>query len=446
MGLKVALACGGTGGHVFPALAVGKVLREEHGAELVVVGRPEENWARQGGFEFRRRESRAVAPLQDLEEPGPAFRGLPSTSGSGIGRRPSGVRHRRSARCCPAGIAAKRLGFRWWSTRPTAIPVWPTASWPAWPLGFSPALPPGLRGKSRASVGWPHPTRLAPSPGPLAQDRFLVVIGGSQGARGVNRMLAEEAARLGPRVGRSSEQQRRGSRMRARSPPPSRACAREPSRLDVYGAFGAADLALTRSAEPLATCSPRIAFGAGSLPVGDRKPPGNQRPRIRNPPGCWRSWCWNPSGSRAGHPFGLWQRREEAARAMLSLAGHAAPMIWPRPWSMRRSLREVGRSPSIASRSSIFTGIGGAGMAAWHAAARILSSAAPTVRNPPILRGFASWESCPRRTRSVVGHHPGDPHQRLWIIRKSPPPCRPGIPVVRRAVGEATRSSRSLCF
>ncbi|HOX53647.1 MAG TPA: glycosyltransferase, partial [Fibrobacteria bacterium] len=56
MGLKVALACGGTGGHVFPALAVGKVLREEHGAELVVVGRPsssEETWARQAGIAFR---------------------------------------------------------------------------------------------------------------------------------------------------------------------------------------------------------------------------------------------------------------------------------------------------------------------------------------------------------------------------------------------------------
>lgn len=34
---RIVLACGGTGGHVFPALAAGAVLRDEFDAELVLL-------------------------------------------------------------------------------------------------------------------------------------------------------------------------------------------------------------------------------------------------------------------------------------------------------------------------------------------------------------------------------------------------------------------------
>lgn len=39
-GLRVAIAGGGTGGHVIPALAIGRELRDKHGAELLFIGTP----------------------------------------------------------------------------------------------------------------------------------------------------------------------------------------------------------------------------------------------------------------------------------------------------------------------------------------------------------------------------------------------------------------------
>jgi len=69
MGVRVILTTGGTGGHIFPALAVAEQLRRE-GAELLFVGSQygsEAKLAKQAGLEFRGLPVRGVL--------GPAFRG-----------------------------------------------------------------------------------------------------------------------------------------------------------------------------------------------------------------------------------------------------------------------------------------------------------------------------------------------------------------------------------
>ena len=55
MGVRIILTTGGTGGHIFPALAVAEQLRRE-GAELLFVGSQygsEAKLAKQAGLEFR---------------------------------------------------------------------------------------------------------------------------------------------------------------------------------------------------------------------------------------------------------------------------------------------------------------------------------------------------------------------------------------------------------
>ena len=69
MGVRIILTTGGTGGHIFPALAVAEQLRRE-GAELLFVGSQygsEAKLAKQAGLEFGVARARARAR--------PAFRG-----------------------------------------------------------------------------------------------------------------------------------------------------------------------------------------------------------------------------------------------------------------------------------------------------------------------------------------------------------------------------------
>lgn len=336
MGLKVALACGGTGGHVFPALAVGKVLREEHGADLVVVGRPgspEENWARQAGFEFR---GVKAVPLhrsrfwKNLALPFVAAgavsqaRQVLSSEGVQVVFATGGYV------CLPAGIAARRLKIplvvheanshpgvanrilarmagRVFAGSPAGA-----ASLPRGEVVGNPVRP--LDGRTRE--------QMRAALGLSSEDRFLVVIGGSQGARGVNRMLAAEAADLVGKgwkilwqTGAAGLDQAREVASRLDGV---RAEAFVP---DVYGAFGAADLALTRSGG--STLGELALHGLPSVLVPFPAATANhQEINAREYESAGAAIVvleseWTP-GRAVAALDSLWQKKAQAARAMLS--------------------------------------------------------------------------------------------------------------------------------
>ncbi|MBK8803116.1 MAG: undecaprenyldiphospho-muramoylpentapeptide beta-N-acetylglucosaminyltransferase [Fibrobacteres bacterium] len=336
MELKVALACGGTGGHVFPALAVGKVLREEHGASLVVVGRPgsaEETWARQGGFEFR---GVKAVPLhrskiwRNLALPFVASQAVSQASQVLTSERVQVVFATGGYVCLPAGIAAKRLGIPLVVHEANSHPGvanrilarMASRVFAGSPAGAS-RLPRGevvgnpvrpLDGRTRVQMR----EALALSP----EDRFLVVIGGSQGARGVNRILAEESARLVAKGWKILWQTGAAGLEEARKVAATLEGVRAEAFVpDVYGAFGAADLALTRSGG--STLGELALHGLPSVLVPFPSATGNhQEINAREYESAGAAMVvlesqWTP-GRATEALDGLWQRREAASRAMLS--------------------------------------------------------------------------------------------------------------------------------
>lgn len=334
MGMKVALACGGTGGHVFPALAVGKVLREEHGADLVVVGRPassEETWARQAGFAFR---GVKAVPLHRSR----VWRNLalPFVAGQAVNQArqvlsEEGVQVVFATGgyvCLPAGVAARRLEIPLVVHEANSHPGvanrilarMADRVFAGSPAGAS-RLPKGevvgnpvrpLDGRSRS--------QLRQAMGLSEQDRFLVVIGGSQGARGVNRILADEGPGLvskgwkilwqtgaaGLEEARKVASSHEGIRVEAFVP-------------DVYGAFGAADLALTRSGG--STLGELALHGLPSVLVPFPSATGNhQEINAREYESAGAAMVvleseWKP-GAASRALDALWSRRSQAVEAM----------------------------------------------------------------------------------------------------------------------------------
>jgi UDP-N-acetylglucosamine--N-acetylmuramyl-(pentapeptide) pyrophosphoryl-undecaprenol N-acetylglucosamine transferase len=338
MGLKVALACGGTGGHVFPALAVGRALKERHGAELVVVGRAEggeSRWAADAGIRFRSvpavplRRSRpwtnVLLPLRAagalraarsvlIEE---APHAVLATGGyvslpTGAAARLSGIPllvHESNSHPGVANRLLARLADRVFAGSPAGA-----ARLPRGEVVGNPVRP--LDGRSRAE--------MRTAQGLTESDKFLVVVGGSQGARGVNRILRAEAeafARTGWKVlwqaGRSGIEE---ARMAASSIEGVRAVEFVD---DVYGAFGAADLALTRSGA--STLAELALHGLPSVLVPFPSATGNhQEINAREFEAAGAAAVVLESGWREGDALRavekLHARRAEASSAMLSFA------------------------------------------------------------------------------------------------------------------------------
>lgn len=262
MGLKVVLACGGTGGHVFPALAVGRALRERHDAELVVVGRAEggeSKWASDAGFRFRPvpavplRRSRpwtnALLPVKAAlailaarevlreERPDAVF----ATGGyvslpTGAAARMRGIPllvHESNSHPGVANRLLARLADRVFAGSPAGARQLPRGE----AIG-NPVRP--LDGRTRREMRDQH--------GLTDSDKFLVVVGGSQGARGINRMMAREVSNFVASGWKVLWQAGRGGVVEARDAARGLDGARAVEFVeDMYGAFGAADLALTRS-------------------------------------------------------------------------------------------------------------------------------------------------------------------------------------------------------
>jgi UDP-N-acetylglucosamine--N-acetylmuramyl-(pentapeptide) pyrophosphoryl-undecaprenol N-acetylglucosamine transferase len=260
---KFALACGGTGGHIFPALAVGKELREAHGAEVFVVGRPasmEERLSLQGGYAF---EPVPAVPLfrsrvwRNLLLPLRAWQSLSAARSVLRRQKPQAVFATGGYVCLPTGVAAKMSGVPLFVHEANSHPGVANRLLARLANGVFAGSPAGAKALGHGAIVTGNPVRaldgrsrheLRAAQGFAESDRFLVVIGGSQGARGVNRILASEVAsfladgwtvlwQTGPAEVESMRQQV-ASHPRLRI---------EAFVNDMYGMFGAADLALTRA-------------------------------------------------------------------------------------------------------------------------------------------------------------------------------------------------------
>ena len=338
MGMKIVLACGGTGGHVFPALAVGRALRERHGAELVVVGRAEggeSRWAAEAGVRFRsipavplrrfRIWTNLLLPLRALEavlaarkvlrEEAPAavfatggYVSLPTGTAARLCGVPLLV-HESNSHPGVANRLLARLAGRVFAGSPAGARKLPRGE-----VVGNPARP--LDGRSRES--------LRSSLGIADSDRFLVVVGGSQGARGINRMLAAEAGAFARAGWKVLWQAGRNGAAQAREAAQGIDGIRVEEFLDdVYGAFGAADLALTRAGA--STLAELALHGLPSVLVPFPSATGNhQEINAREFEAAGAASVLLESGYAAGQALeaveALFARKEDASRAMLSFA------------------------------------------------------------------------------------------------------------------------------
>lgn len=260
---KIALACGGTGGHIFPALAVGKVLREAHGADVFVVGRPssmEEKLSLQGGYAF---EPVPAVPLfrsrvwRNLLLPLRAWQSLSAARDVLRRQSPQAVFATGGYVCLPTGVAARMMGVPLFVHEANSHPGVANRLLARLATGVFAGSPAGAQALGRGAQVTGNPVRaldgrtrgeLRAAQGLTDSDRFLVVIGGSQGARGVNRILANEVETFladgWTVLWQTGPAEVEAMRTQVAAHPRLRI---EAFVNDMYGMFGAADLALTRA-------------------------------------------------------------------------------------------------------------------------------------------------------------------------------------------------------
>lgn len=264
MALKIVLACGGTGGHVFPALAAGVVLRDEHGAELVMFGRAgelEERLARNAGIAF---QAITAVPLhrsrswRNLMLPWSALRCVRDAREKLRGAGAEAVLATGGFVSLPTGIAARILGIPVVVHESNAHPGVANrimARIATRLLVGSPAGAKAFAPRQALVVGNPARARddrsrakLREERGLTDSDRYLVVIGGSQGARGINRILAAEIRSILSAGWKVLWQTGPSGLDDARRAVEGLVGVRVDAFVsDVYGDFAAADLALTRA-------------------------------------------------------------------------------------------------------------------------------------------------------------------------------------------------------
>ena len=211
-GVRVLVMAGGTGGHVFPALAVAEVLRAR-GAEVDWLGSRggmEERLVAARGLRFHAiavRGLRGKGLLGWLVAPWRIARSVVAALAVLRSRRPRVVLGMGGYASGPGGIAARVLGVPLVIHEQNAIPGLTNrflahiadAVLEAFPRSF----PPGARARY---TGNPVRPEIAEA-GALRRESAaagaalrLLVLGGSQGARALNEVLPPTLAALAPRV------------------------------------------------------------------------------------------------------------------------------------------------------------------------------------------------------------------------------------------------------
>jgi UDP-N-acetylglucosamine--N-acetylmuramyl-(pentapeptide) pyrophosphoryl-undecaprenol N-acetylglucosamine transferase len=339
MGLKVALACGGTGGHVFPALAVGKSLRDNHGAETFVVGRPssmEERLAAQSDVRFRQVPA---VPLhrarwwKNILLPWHAWKTVASAAKVLREEKPDAVFATGGYVCLPTGVAARLAGIPVFVHESNSHPGIANRLLGRLATGLFAGSPAGAAALGRKAVVTGSPVReldgrtreaLRSARGLSGSDRFLVVIGGSQGARGVNRILSAEVGTFLADGWQVLWQTGPAELEAIRSKVPSHPHLQiEAFVTDMYGVFGAADLGLTRAGA--STLAELALHGLPALLVPFPAATGNHQEinaREFERAGAAtvvleKDWTEGVAKSALD---ALWARRAEAAKAMASFA------------------------------------------------------------------------------------------------------------------------------
>ena len=211
---RVIIACGGTGGHLFPGVAVGAELaRRGHAVHLIVSEKEIDRVALQGtsGFE--------VTALPAIGWPGLGLRAFPFFLRFLKARQacrslfatwqPTAVLGMGGFTCAAPLLAARSMGLPAWLHESNAIPGKVTRFLARRVtgvcLGFE-ACAAHLPGVAVRVTGTPARDGLAGVPredgcARLGLDparRTLLVMGGSQGARGLNEAMMRGLAELGP--------------------------------------------------------------------------------------------------------------------------------------------------------------------------------------------------------------------------------------------------------
>ncbi len=262
--LKVMIACGGTGGHLFPGIAVAQQLRRMGHRPVLLISRKSvdaEASSKYGDLEFHTVPAIAKPPLLSLRMPGFLWK-LAATY-----IRCKGILRREKAdvvvgmggfTSLPPVRAGHALGLRAYVHDSNALPGRSNRMTAKWCdkvlLGLAEAAN-YFPGKECVTVGTPVRDELNHLPGRAearrslglpAEGPLILVVGGSQGAKNLNSLIIE-AARTDPGVhylviaGRQDEERVRGLAGDAPNITVIGFCS------DMAAAYAAADGVITRS-------------------------------------------------------------------------------------------------------------------------------------------------------------------------------------------------------